>query len=419
MNILLVVTGSISAYKSVDIARGLVNRGHGVKVILSVGAIEFVNPKIFNYLGILDTYLSTDDFNNQKGVLHIELSKWCDTFVLCPASANTISKLATGRCDDLLSSVYLSLPEDKIKLIFPAMNVHMLNNSITQKNIKILREQMNTVIIDPNSGLLACGDTGDGKLPKVEEICELIPTFTNKFVDKMVIITAGATISNIDDIRYVTNPAKGGTSYILAKKYLSEGYKVLVIKGKYVIPEFEYLEKHSRYISETVVSTQDLLSCMKTHCANGSDFNIFISPMAVSDIEFEYKSGKIKKSDMNGKFNFKQAPDVLAYVLNHKQEKHTIVGFVAEAKMTEEVIKEKMKRKPVDLLVANEVNSGLTGSDKKGFGTREGNYKLVYTANRYMVSSRREEGFRIDEYVNLSKQSLAYKIFELVESLSF
>jgi phosphopantothenoylcysteine decarboxylase/phosphopantothenate--cysteine ligase len=394
MNILIAVSGSIAAYKAPDICRGLVNQGHKVKVVLSKGALEFVNPQVFKYLGVEETFLPDDDFKH-KNVLHINLSKWLDSFILVPASANTLSKISHGQCDDLLTSIFLSLEPQKVKVLYPAMNTYMYQNFITQNNLSLLQKIPNCYLIEPDSGVLACGDEGPGKLTDVRSIVEMIPIYSNKKVNKTVVITAGATLSNLDPVRYVTNPAKGGSSYLIAKEYLSQGYKVFMIKGQDVIPDFKFLDKHPNYQSQTVSTTQDLLDTVKNL---NFDFDIYISPMAVSDIEFDYVDGKIKKSTLKGSFNFKFAPDVLKYVVENKKPHQKIVGFAAETSLDKKVIEEKINRKPVDLLVANLVNSGFNQKAKQGFGTREGHYKLVTKDS-------------VEEFKNLSKGDLAKKIF--------
>ena len=398
MNILIGISGSIAAYKAPDIARGLINQGHSVKVILTKGALEFVNAKVFNYLGVETTYLPDDDFKH-LGVLHIELSKWSDTFVLVPLSANTLSKLSRGECSDLLTSVYLSLPPDKVKVLYPAMNTFMYNNPITQDNLKKISGP-NTYLIEPDSGVLACGDEGKGKLSDVRSIIEMIPTYSSRKIAKKVVITAGSTLSNLDPVRYVTNPAKGGTAYVVAKKYLSEGYHVHVIQGQEVIGDFKYLSKHPNYFSEVVSTTKDLLKIVKNL---NHEFDIYISPMAVSDIEFDYVDSKIKKSTLNGSFKFQFADDVLKYVVDNKRLGQKIVGFAAETDLLPKTIQEKLTRKPVDLLVANLVNSGFNGSAKQGFGTKEGIYKLATVANPNPVEQP------------LSKAQLAEEIFNLIK----
>lgn len=397
MKILVAVTGSIAAYKSPDIVRGLVNQGHEVKVVLSKGALEFINPQVFKFLGALETYLPEDDFNH-PGVLHIQLAKWLDTFALVPASANTLAQLAGGYCPDLLTSIFLSLEPEKVKVIFPAMNTFMYQNPLTQKNLNALQTLPNVYLIDPDGGMLACGDEGPGKMPEVKGIIELIPLLANRTVNKKVVITAGATLSNLDPVRFVTNPAKGGSSYVIAKRYLQAGYQVHVIKGQHVIEDFKYLPKHPHYSCQTISTTQELLQAVQ---ALQNQFDIYISPMAVSDIAFTYTDHKIKKKTLSGNFPFQFAPDVLKYVVEHKLPHQKIVGFAAETDLLDQTIQEKLSRKPVDLLVANLVNSGCNQQPKQGFGTTHGHYKLVTPQE-------------VQEFTNLAKSELAQKIFELI-----
>ena len=201
MKILLAVCGSISAYKSLDLARGLVNNGHKVKVILTKGALNFVIPQVYTYLGVEDVYLNEDDFKN-KNVLHVELARWCDTLTIAPLSANTLSRLARGEASDLLTSVFLALEPQKTISVFPAMNTLMLKHPFTQENLEQLTKlkSLKNVFISPtNSGILACNEIGEGKLPDVSELIELIPIlkapFDDEMIRKKIIISTGATLT--------------------------------------------------------------------------------------------------------------------------------------------------------------------------------------------------------------------------------
>lgn len=396
MKIILGVCGSISAYKSIDLARALQKQGDEVKVVLTAGALNFVKPEVFSYLGI-KCYNFDEDFKH-AGVLHIELARWCQRLFIAPASANTISKLSAGNCDDLLSSVFLSLEKEKPKVLCPAMNTLMLNNEATNQNISNLKSR-GIFFVDSNEGVLACGDEGAGKLPTIQELSEILPLFSLNQKNKKVIITAGATVSNIDSVRFVTNPAKGGQSYVLAKEALSRGYSVHVIRGRDVIEEFSYLKKHPNYSESLVITTDDLLTRVKEI---KGDFWAYISPMAVSDIKFTSSNTKLKKSDLKKSLDIEVAPDVLKFVLDHKKEGQKIIGFAAESTLADEIIDEKIKRKPVDLLVANEADSGLTGSKAKGFGQRRGNYR--FKAKNLDLN-----------FKDLPKEDVAVKIFDFLE----
>ena len=371
-NVLLMVTGSISAYKSPDIARALVKSGNNVKVVLSKGAEEFVQKQVFGYLG-LEVYSTEDDFKN-KNVLHIDLARWADKVFLCPASANTIADIAAGKADSLVSSVFLSLKKRILKVIVPIMNTEMLKNSITQDNIKKIKKKYDCIFLEPDVGLLACGEYGSGKLPKTEQLVYLFNTICKPTKNKNIkfVVTAGATIAPIDSIRYVTNPAKGATGLLLAEELLRRGYSVCVIKGKKSLEKFDWLEKNPNCTVITVSTTRDLLKEVKK-----INFDVYISTMAVSDMEFDVSGSKLKKKDLNI-LNPKNAPDVLKWVLeNRKNKNNFIVGFAAETELTEEVLHEKLKRKPVDCLVANVADGGFTSKIKRGFGSNNGEYKII------------------------------------------
>jgi len=402
MNIILAITGSISAYKSNDICRGLVKQGHTVKVILSKGALEFVNPNTFSYLGAETVHLPTDDFGlniKTKGnVLHIDLVKWCDRFVICPATANTMAKLASGMTDDLLSSLFLALGH-KDCIIFPAMNSNMLSHPITQKNMKTLSELPNTFIHATDSGLLACGDIGLGKLPDPERIVELIPIINTQSPNKIVLITTGATISPLDPVRYLTNPSSGKTGYELAKAYIENGDKVILLYGHNATEKIHYLKDLPNIDLVPVRTTQDMLAAVQ---ARFDACDVYISTAAIADIEFDMANDKLKKKDIQDALKIKKAPDVLATVLKTKT-KQKIVGFAAETSDDTSVFSEKWNRKPVDLLIGNLVNSGATGK-LKGFNTDSNQYYII------------KEG-QITDQKEMTKQELAQFIIQEVTPL--
>ena len=174
MKILLYVTGSISCYKSFDITRELVKLGHEVKVTLSAGAEKFLKKDLFQYLGVSECYSSKDDFLHHSNILHTALASWCDLFIVCPMSANTLGHLASGLTKDLGTTTFLALPEKTPVLIFPAMNTKMLNHPITSKNIARLKECLNIHFFPTKTGILACGEEGAGKLLDTSEVLELI-----------------------------------------------------------------------------------------------------------------------------------------------------------------------------------------------------------------------------------------------------
>ena len=376
MNILLAVTGSISAYRALDICRSLTKDNHCVRVMVTRGACEFLNPNAFKYLGAEFVYSHSDDFNTnayskENKVLHIDLVKWCERLVIAPASANTIAKLSAGLCDDLISSVFLALG-DKPCIIFPAMNTNMLSHPLTQRNLNTLEKLPNIFIHPTDSGVLACGDEGLGKLPKPEMISEIIPLISFNKSERTILITAGATMSPMDPIRYVTNPSSGLTGYELAKSFLKAGDKVILICGHEVTEKINYLTHLPNIELQYAPTTREM---EKIVLENFDKSQVYISCAALSDIEFEVNAGKLKKDQLADSLKINRAPDILANVLS-KRTHQKIVGFAAETNTDPNIFKEKWDRKKVDLLIGNKVNSGATEA-KQGFGQNQNEYFFI------------------------------------------
>jgi phosphopantothenoylcysteine decarboxylase/phosphopantothenate--cysteine ligase len=379
MNILLGITGSIASYKSFDVARLLVKNGHQVKVILTKGSLEFIKPETFRYIGVEAVYLPQDDFRPNhlsfgSTVLHIELVKWADKLIIAPASANTLSRFATGITNDLLTSVFLAIGKKPV-VLFPAMNTEMWNNPRIKEQVLKLNSLPCVGIINPSSGLLACGDIGAGKFPEVSSVVDLIETFTPDLKkNKKIIITAGATASPLDPVRYITNPSSGKMGLSVAKAFLSAGYEVLVLAGHQCTQEVENLEGHPHF-NLLKTPTTALMKDAAVKFFPGSD--LYISTGAIADIEFDPSEIKLKKETMGSSLPFKQAADILKEILNLKKHQK-VISFAAETETTREVFMEKMNRKPVDLMIGNKVSNGLIGSAHvEGFQKNEGEYFFV------------------------------------------
>ena len=383
MKILLSVCGSISAYKSLDITRGLVNNGHQVKVVLTRGARQFVIPSVFTYLGAEDVFLDDDDFNH-KNVLHVELARWCEILVVAPLSANTLSRMARGEASDLLTSIFLALDSKKTIAIFPAMNSLMLKHPFTQENfveLKKIKTLNNVFISDTNAGVLACNEIGEGKLPTVLEIISLIPTLKAPFNNeqrKKIVISTGATIAPLDPVRYLTNSSSGITGYHLAVAALKRGYSVSVVAGKNATSELDQLVKNPAYHLIRITTVNEM------HDA------VHLAP------------GKIKKENLTDFLSIKKATDVLKTVIESKRANLKIVGFAAETELSDEVLIRKFNSKPVDLLVGTKVNNGLTGNaEVQGFNTDHANYRFMEKGIVTLESS-------------MSKSELAEIIFQRI-----
>lgn len=399
MNILLAITGSIASYKSYDVARKLVKNGHKVKVVLTSGALEFIKHETFRYIGVDEVYLPHDDFvpaNLSSGntVLHIELVKWADKMVVAPASANTLSRLATGITNDLLTSVFLAFGKKPV-LIFPAMNTEMWNNPRIQEHKSKLETLSNVGVINPVAGLLACGDIGAGKFPEVDSVVDLIETYNPTLKkNKKIVITAGATASPLDPVRYLTNPSSGKMGISVAKAFLSSGYDVTVLAGHQCTDEVNNLQGHPGFKLLKTPTTQLMRdAAVKVF----PDSDLYISTGAIADIEFDPAAIKLKKETMGTTLPFRQAADILKEILGLKKNQK-VVSFAAETETTKEVFMEKMNRKPVDLMIGNKVSNGLIGSPEvQGFQKSEGEYFFVETD-------------KISSPVKLSKYELGQKL---------
>lgn len=403
MKILLGVTGSIACYRTYDLTRELSKQGHEVKVVLSKGALKFIRPELFRYLGAKEVYLANDDFNLKQyesratgQVLHIDLARWCDRLVIAPASANFIKTLASGATPDLLSSIFLSIGQKPV-VIYPAMNSEMLNHPFTQENLQKLEKLKNIFIAPTSHGLLACGEVGEGKLLTNEIILKTFDIFQSKIpTKKNVLITTGATIAPLDPVRFLTNGSSGKTGFYLAKKFLSENYQVTVIAGKEAIIDLDYLSMFKNFNLVRVITAHEMKSAVLTHFKNA---DLYISSAAVNDIEFNVAQDKIKKSSLSGSLAIKSSPDILAEVLNLRKPNQKVVGFAAETQTTTETFQEKYARKKVDLLIGNEVKTAYNNQSQKGFGTEDGDYFFI-------------ENGEIKKEIHLSKSELATKIFK-------
>lgn len=404
MRILLAVCGSISAYKSLDLARGLVNLGHQVRVVLTTGATAFVVPQVFRYLGVEQVYHAQDDFKHPQNpheapVLHVELAQWTQKLVIAPLSANTLANLAMGKADDLLSSIFLALSPSVPVLFFPAMNTQMLAHPIVQDNKHILErlERLPQVWFAPTqSGKLACGDVGDGKLLSVEEILTLAPVVTPKASDqkKHIVITTGATVAPMDPVRYLTNPSSGKTGVELALAFHQMGHEVTLIHGQ---------TYHNQLNTLSYLPRTRLIKALTTHQMHQAvmsvieSADVYISAAAIGDFEFKMSEHKLKKSQRSSTMEMIASVDILQEVINKKISHLKIVGFAAETDLSDEVIQEKLNRKPVDLLIATKVHHAFGEGEQMGFSNDNAHYK-VYQQKQLMFGGE------------LAKQELAQLI---------
>lgn len=412
MRILLGVCGSVSCYKAFDLCRELTKRSHEVKVVITKGAENFIKPELFKYLGATEVFSSNDDFNlgkyNQSNVLHIDLGNWAEKIIIAPTSANSLSDFAHGKASDLLQSILLAAWK-KPTIFFPAMNEKMLLNPITQENIKILNQNSNYSVLGTRSGELICKEEGSGKLLEIEEILELIETFNPKMtIKKNILISTGATKSKLDSVRYLSNPSSGKSGFYIAKAFLESGYKVTVMAGKESTSKLSLLENHPHYELITLETNTDFASFIEN---NFSKYDAYISSAAFTDIKFKEIDTKLKKSGLNNSIEIEPDLDVLELALKIKSHQK-IIGFAAETfnensqTHLRNLVKEKLDRKPVDLLVVNPVHQGNTANQQIGFKSLSNNYFIYSQQDSEFIHQgtlhKEELGKKLVGYMNES-----------------
>ena len=354
--VVLGVTGSIAAYKIANLASALVKLGADVNVIMTENATNFINPITFETLTGNKCLVDTFDRNFQFNVEHVSLAKKADVFMVAPASANVIGKIANGIADDMLTTTIMAARCPKI--ISPAMNTNMYENIIVQDNIRKLAGY-GFEIIDPANGYLACGDTGAGKMPEPEILMQYIikaVAFDKDLEGKNVLVTAGPTQEAIDPVRFITNHSTGKMGYSIAENCARRGANVTLVTGPVSItpPLFVDVVK--------VVSAADMAEAVKSR-ADKQD--IIIKTAAVADYRpANPATEKIKKKDGDSTIELERTEDILAYLGTHKSENQFICGFSMETENMLENSRAKLDKKNVDMIVAN--NLKVSGA---GFGT--------------------------------------------------
>lgn len=345
-NILIGITGGISAYKICFLIRLFKKNNANVKVVVTENALNFVTKTTLETLSQNKIYV--DEFNNDTWKpIHIELSEWADIFVVAPASANTVAKIACGICDNLLTSTICAY--NKKLVVVPTMNCNMWNNTIVQQNISKLKELENMYILNPNSGFLACGVNGDGRMAEPEEIFDFIVDLLNdnKFLSgKKFIVTAGGTKEPIDPIRCITNHSSGKMGIAMADEIHRAGGEVLLITTVSVNKSYKVIR---------VNTTVDILNEVKNNI--NEDMNVVMTA-SISDYRVENVSDQKIKKENNGELVLKlvQNPDVLKEIAKIRTDKQKIIGFCAETENVVENAIKKIKSKNLDYIVANDVS---------------------------------------------------------------
>ncbi|KXS43330.1 MAG: phosphopantothenoylcysteine decarboxylase / phosphopantothenate--cysteine ligase [Candidatus Frackibacter sp. T328-2] len=391
-NILLGVTGGIAAYKSLEIVSRLKKAGAEVDVIMTEAATKFVQPLSFRSLSHNPVVIDMFSEPKQWDVKHIALAEKADLFLVAPATANIIGKITNGIADDMLSTTIMATTAPKV--LAPAMNHNMYMNSVVQRNLNDLNE-LGYKIIEADSGYLACGVEGKGRLPDPEVIVnyiaeELKEEPKDDLVGKNILVTAGGTQEPLDPVRYLGNYSSGKMGYAIARQAVNRGANVTLISAPTNLKapaEVKLVSvKTAKEMYEAVMEIQ-------------SEQDIIIKAAAVADYRPEIKAkNKLKKDGSDLQIKLKRNPDILAELGELKEDK-VLVGFAAESEELVANAKEKLENKNLDLIIANDITA-----EDAGFGT---------DTNRVIMISKDEEL----EIPKTSKDKVAQKLLDKASKL--
>lgn len=391
--VILGVTGSIAAYKMANVASMLVKMGCDVHVIMTKNATNFITPTTFETLTNNKCLVDTFDRNFQFHVAHISIAEKADVALIAPASANCIGKLAYGIADDMLTTTIMACKAKKI--IAPAMNSNMFENSIVQENLAKLGKH-GYEIIQPDSGFLACRAVGSGKLPKEEVLVEHILkeiAYEKDLLGTNILVTAGATSESIDPVRYITNHSTGKMGYALAKSAMLRGANVTLVSGSVSVEKPPFVN----FIS--VVSAEDMFNAVVD---NFSEMDIVIKAAAVADYTPEsVATEKVKKVEGVDSMSIplKRTKDILQYLGANCNDNQFLCGFSMETENMIENSRKKLIKKNIDLIVAN--NLKVAGS---GFATDTNIVTLI----------SKEEEIALDI---MSKDEVAHNILNQINKM--
>lgn len=359
-HIIVAVSAGIAAYKAIEVVSRLRKKGAEVKVVMTQNATHIASPLTFGEISGHPVALDMFEQVHQWDVEHIALATWTDAYVVVPATANVIGKIYAGIADDMLTTTIMATKAPKY--LCPAMNTEMYNNPITQRNLEGLRS-LGYHIMDPAEGWLACGITGVGRLPEPEAIVDWLEAkmcSTNELEGTTILVTAGGTQESIDPVRYIGNRSSGKMGYAIAEQAVRMGAKVILVSAPTSLP----IPSGVDFISvDSAVSMQEAVE------ARYNDVNVVIMAAAVSDFRVLHKAEqKIKKME-SMTIELVKNPDILQG-LGSKKSHQILVGFAAE---TEHVIKygqDKVAKKNLDMLVANDVsksNAGFNVDTNEGY----------------------------------------------------
>lgn len=386
--IVLGVTGSIAAYKIANLTSMLTKLHADVHVLMTENATNFINPITFETLTNHKCLVDTFDRNFNYNIEHVALGSKADIALVAPASANIIAKMAHGIADDMLSTTLLACNGKKI--VAPAMNTNMYENPVTQANIEILKD-FGMIVIEPDTGLLACKAVGRGKMPSEETLLQYLlqeVQFEHDMVGKKVLVTAGATREAIDPVRYITNHSTGKMGYALATVAARRGADVTLVSGVTNLPT---------PLGVTRVDIESAAEMFEEVSKRAAEHDIVIKSAAVADYTpSSVSTEKIKKQEGNSAIALKRTTDILAWLGEHKREGQFICGFSMETENMLENSRKKLLKKKADMIVANNLRE--TGA---GFGT-----------DTNVVTLITEQGDL--ELPQMSKEEVAAKIYDKI-----
>ncbi|MFM7473246.1 MAG: bifunctional phosphopantothenoylcysteine decarboxylase/phosphopantothenate--cysteine ligase CoaBC [Crocinitomicaceae bacterium] len=351
--ILLGITGGIAAYKIAYLIRIFKSKGAEVRCVMTPASSDFISPLVVSTLS--ENPVVIEFWNKETGIWnnHVELALWADLFVVAPATANSIAKMASGVCDNLLLATYFSMKAKTI--IAPAMDLDMYQHPTLKRNLTQLITD-GVIVIPATSGKLASGLEGQGRMEEPENIAKYVEESLslNTYIGKKLFITAGPTYEKIDPVRYIGNFSSGKMGFELAEKALLKGYHVTLITGPV---NLELAHPNLNRID--VLTAQELLSAVKDNWSN-QEIGIFAA--AVADYRpSEMSAQKIKKQNTNFDLRLTRNPDVIKWAAENKRKEQLVVGFALETNNSEEYALSKLKDKNLDIVVMNSMeNEGTT-----------------------------------------------------------
>jgi phosphopantothenoylcysteine decarboxylase/phosphopantothenate--cysteine ligase len=362
-NIVLGVSGGIAAYKSVELLRLFVKEGANVRVIMTKNAQEFVGTLTFEALSGRSVCTDLFEKNDDASIRHIDWAEQADIAVIAPATANIIGKLANGIADDALSTFMMAVTCPVV--LCPSMNTHMFESKAVQRNLEILRSD-GYFVIDPESGSLACGTTGPGRLPEPHDIFDRTVFYLSPkdLKDKKILVTAGPTRESIDPVRFISNPSSGKMGFAVAKAAEYRGAKVTLITGP-----TNLLDPNNVAVVRVNTAKEMTLAVLD----NFENYDIIIKTAAVSDYRpKDYAEQKLKKEKDELILPMEKTQDILKEISRSKKEQ-VLVGFAAETEHLERHAEQKMAEKKLDIIVGN-----IVGYPDSGFGADTNRVTLFY-----------------------------------------